>query len=353
MEARQEVRDLPFEFDGRTGEYFRIWIVNVVLSILTLGIYSAWAKVRTKRYFYGNTRVDGTGFDYHAKPVAILKGRLIAVAVLVGYYITLQFLPLAEPVFLLLFMVALPWLVVRALMFNARNSSYRNVRFGFRSNYLEAAKVFIGMPLLVVLTLGLFYPYFMYRQKSFVVNNSGFGTAGFDFRAEAGSFYEIYLKAFGMLVLIAVLFAFVLPALAPVAIGQDMGSTEQAPGAGQLTLGLLPLLLMVPLYMLFFTYIQTATTNLVFNKSLLQDHQLQSTLSVGRMFWIYLTNFLAVVCSLGLLIPWASIRIARYRFENLSLQTAGSLDEFVAEERDQVRATGEELAEAFDVDLGL
>ena len=42
---------MPVEFSGRGGEYFRIWIVNLVLTILTFGIYSAWAKVRTKRYF--------------------------------------------------------------------------------------------------------------------------------------------------------------------------------------------------------------------------------------------------------------------------------------------------------------
>ena len=61
-----------FHFTGTGGEYFRIWIVNLILSILTLGIYSAWAKVRTNRYFYGNTQVGNTGFEYHAKPLAIL-----------------------------------------------------------------------------------------------------------------------------------------------------------------------------------------------------------------------------------------------------------------------------------------
>jgi uncharacterized membrane protein YjgN (DUF898 family) len=40
---------IALEFTGCAGEYFRIWIVNVCLSVLTLGIYSAWAKVRRKR----------------------------------------------------------------------------------------------------------------------------------------------------------------------------------------------------------------------------------------------------------------------------------------------------------------
>jgi len=353
METVQEVRDLPFEFEGRTGEYFRIWIVNVMLSILTLGIYSAWAKVRTKRYFYGNTLVDGSSFDYHAKPVAILKGRLIAVAALAIYYLSLQFLPASEPFFVLLFMFAMPWLVVRALMFNARNSSFRNIRFAFQPNYNEAAKVFIAMPILVFLTLGLFYPYFIYQQKAFVVNNSGYGASDFEFSAAAGSFYGIYLKAFGMLVLMVIIIAFIIPALAPVAVGQSLPQPGQAPAPVHLALGILPALTVMLVYLLVFTYIHTTTTNLVFNKSALRDNQLNSTLSIGRMFWIYLTNFLAIVVSLGLLIPWARIRLARYRFANLSLVAAGSLDDFIAGEQQQVKATGEELADVFDIDLGL
>ncbi|MBL9131958.1 MAG: DUF898 family protein, partial [Verrucomicrobiaceae bacterium] len=70
-------RAYPFEFHGRAGEFFRIWIVNVVLTVLTLGIYAAWAKVRTKRYFHGNTLLDGKPFDFTGNPISILKGNLI------------------------------------------------------------------------------------------------------------------------------------------------------------------------------------------------------------------------------------------------------------------------------------
>ncbi|ENY72193.1 hypothetical protein G114_09394 [Aeromonas diversa CDC 2478-85] len=45
---------------------------------MTLGIYSAWAKVRTQRYFYGSTELDGDRFEYLAEPLRILKGRIIA-----------------------------------------------------------------------------------------------------------------------------------------------------------------------------------------------------------------------------------------------------------------------------------
>jgi len=71
----------PFSFSGKGGEYFKIWIVNILLSIVTLGIYSAWAKVRRKRYFYGCTTLAGSSFEYHANPVKILIGRVIVVVI--------------------------------------------------------------------------------------------------------------------------------------------------------------------------------------------------------------------------------------------------------------------------------
>jgi uncharacterized membrane protein YjgN (DUF898 family) len=85
--------EYPFEFRGSGGEYFRIWIVNLALTIVTLGIFSAWAKVRSRRYFYGNTFVADHAFDYHASPVRILIGRAIALVLLLAYTLTAPISP--------------------------------------------------------------------------------------------------------------------------------------------------------------------------------------------------------------------------------------------------------------------
>ena len=344
---------LPFEFTGKAGEYFKIWIVNVVLTILTLGIYSAWAKVRNKRYFYGNTRLDGSSFEYLARPVSILKGRLIAFAVVAVYVITVRFFPLSEPLFWLLFVLALPWLVVRALAFNARNSAFKNIRFDFKGRYGDAFMVFIGLPLLNVITLGLAYPYFVYRQKQFVVANSGFGVSRFRYDAAARRFYGIYLKAFAALigvVIAYVVFSGGMASLIPAAHGAEQ--TEQVPPAA-MALMMVPMLVIFPLYLLIGTYVQTAVANLFLNGSHIKQQRLKSSLRTRQMFWIYLSNFFAVILSLGLLIPWAKIRMARYRFQNLALESGGSLDQYLAGMQEQVKAAGEELADVLDVDLGL
>ena len=77
MDMRQDAMPsaaarMGLRFEGRGGEYFNIWILNLALSVITLGIFSAWAKVRSRRYFYGNMLLNGHGFDYHASPPRIL-----------------------------------------------------------------------------------------------------------------------------------------------------------------------------------------------------------------------------------------------------------------------------------------
>jgi uncharacterized membrane protein YjgN (DUF898 family) len=120
-----------FRFSGRAGEYFGIWIVNLLLTLVTVGLYSPWAKVRRKRYFYGNTWLADGNFEYHGNPIAILKGRLIALVALVAYTAVTHYWPKMGAALLLAMMPAVPWLIVRSFAFNAVNSSYRNLRFHF------------------------------------------------------------------------------------------------------------------------------------------------------------------------------------------------------------------------------
>ena len=77
---------LRFRFSGDSKAYFKLWAVNLLLTIATVGIYGAWAKVRNRRYIYGNTYLHDASFDYHANPRSILVARLFVVAI----YITLS-----------------------------------------------------------------------------------------------------------------------------------------------------------------------------------------------------------------------------------------------------------------------
>jgi uncharacterized membrane protein YjgN (DUF898 family) len=342
----------PFRFNGRAGEYFKIWIVNILLTILTLGIYSAWAKVRRKRYFYGNTLLQDSAFEYLAQPIQILKGRLIAFAIFVAYALANSFFPPLTLVFVLAFVVLFPWLLIKTLAFNARYSAYRNIRFDFKAGYGKAMAIYIGWPILSVLTLGITYPAYKYHRSKFVVAHSGYGTAPFSFGATAGEFYVAYLMATlitlgGLLILGVIAGALsMLPRMA--------GTVAADAGAGLAVLSALTASIMMLLVLLTVrAYVEAAIGNLVWNNVVSGEYRFASTLQTNRMLWLYLSNVLAIIFSLGLLIPWAEIRMTRYRMNNLKLLAAGDLAGFVAKEQQAMTATGAEISDFFDFDVGL
>jgi uncharacterized membrane protein YjgN (DUF898 family) len=160
--------------------------------VVTLGIYSAWAKVRRLQYFYGNTYLDGVPFAYHAAPVTILKGRILAVAT-IGVIATVGYVaPLAGQLLYLALACASPWLIVKGLQFRNRNTSHRGIRFDFDGSPGEAYPAFFWQPALVPLTLGLAFPYVLAKQREFVADNSRYGSSRFLLTAPTSAFYRLF-----------------------------------------------------------------------------------------------------------------------------------------------------------------
>jgi uncharacterized membrane protein YjgN (DUF898 family) len=211
----------PVVFTGKASDYFGIWIVNLLLSIVTLGIYSAWAKVRRKKYFYNNTLIDGVGFDYHGNPIAILKGRAIAVFVFVLYSVLSNLSPVLAAILAFLLFLAIPWIVVRGMLFNARNTSHRGLRFDFDGKTGEAAMIFIGYPLLIVITLGFAIPFVAQRTQKFLLDHHKFGSSHFQMNALVKDFYMIYLKLLGFFVVVGIVLTIAMKSLLP-----DMAPTQ-------------------------------------------------------------------------------------------------------------------------------
>jgi len=335
MQDQQQEHTFEFTADG--WEYFRIWIVNLLLTVVTLGIYSAWAKVRRLQYFYRNTRLADASFEYHGTPMAILKGRLIGAGLLLVYIVAGKLNPLLGIAIALLISLAMPWLIVRSLRFKLHNSSYRGLRFAFTGSDRDAYRVFLLFPILTVLTLYLLTPFTHQRIKQYQHNNSKFGDTLFNFDASVGSFYGIYLKAVSVMILLGILAAI-------------LASTGQPA-----VLLLLPFLLtLLPVAMLFiFAYLAVSLPNLIWNSTGLGEHTLYSRMNVRPYLWIAFTNLLGVVFTLGLFIPFAEVRMTRYKLEHMGLLAQGDLAEFVAGQEQQISATGEETADMFDVDISL
>jgi uncharacterized membrane protein YjgN (DUF898 family) len=227
-------------------------------------------------------------------------------------------------------------------------TSWRGVRFDFRSDFGGAYKAFMGWLVLAVVTFGILFPRFAYARHRYVVDRASFGSTPFVFAARVWPFYRAYMVA-GLIVLgaLALLLAAVF------AVVTRSGVDLQDPGIRAL-LELAPLLAILLSYLAAAGYLQSRILNEVYGSTSLGPHRLRSALEALPLTWIYLSNLAGVLLTLGLFIPWAHVRLARYRLETLSVEAQGSLSEFAAsQERSQPGAAGDEISDFFDVDFGL
>jgi uncharacterized membrane protein YjgN (DUF898 family) len=336
-----------FRFNGATEEFFRIWIVNVALSIVTLGVYSAWATVRTRRWFYAHTWVGDAPFDYRARPLPILIGRGIAFLLLVAYFLSDFFLAEWSLLVLLGIFGLVPALVVRGMRFRARYSAWRGVSFQFLGGYGDAYLRYLLAYLLLLPTLGLIMPMIKAWQKEYLVRHHRFGGWWFKCKPLGGKFFGFYMVGFGLgiALFIAFIVVMMMVSVAVFAGGEDSDIAE---------LVILPFLLLFYVGMLLIgVFISTRVTNTMYNNAELGPFSFRSRLSARHMAYLYVTNTLAIVASIGLAIPWAKVRLARYRAECLSVMGPGDFDRFLTQFADDELATGAELADAFGVDIAL
>lgn len=338
-------------FHGRGGEYFAIWIVNLLLTIVTLGIYGAWAKVRTQRYFHGMTELDGSRFGYHADPITILIGRMIGLAIFVPYVVLGKVAPLLSGLLALAVGFAVPWLITRAMRFRLKVTSYRNIRFAFaRDPYVlrDAYVRYMLQPMLLIPTLGLLLPYITHQQFAWLITNSRYGRSPFRAEPCVGRIYRAYgVLVFILIVLIAAVMT--LGAAAFKANGGAEGSGSSTPPPGVTLVFALAALIAIPLLRAFRDWVH----KLNYDHVSLGSIRVKADYTVGGLLALRFGNLLMLMFSLGLAYPWVRCRTARYLLGGIELVASEGLDGFIADSTPEETAIGDQIASVLDVDIAI
>jgi uncharacterized membrane protein YjgN (DUF898 family) len=345
-------------FQGEGWEYFKIWIVNVALSILTIGVFSAWAKVRRLQYFYRNTRLAGASFDYHGDPMAILKGRLIAAVLFGGYSVASALNPLVAIGIFLLIILVMPWLTCRSLKFRMHNTSYRGIRFRFLGTTGEAYWVYLGLPVLVVLSIFTLLPLWHHRAKEYQYGSASYGQVPFAMGAPVREFYVTYLATLalgaGVLLVAGGVFVSGLLAVAAAAVATSDGMNEPPP---EVFMAVVPVFLLAAvIYVAGITAVQGFLTgrirNVVWDHMSLGSYRFTSDIRTWPLVRLLLGNLFATIVTVGLFWPFAQVRLARYLTATMRVEGPPSLGEFAASPAADEQAVGEEVSEFFDFDVG-
>ncbi|MDK1288153.1 YjgN family protein [Pseudoalteromonas umbrosa] len=328
-------------FSGNSKDFFGIWIVNLLLSIVTLGIYSAWATVRTKQYFFSNTHIDKHRFEYLATPIQIFKGRIIASILLVIYLFFTHYFPLVGAVLAVMITFLAPWLINQSFRFNMRMTRFRNVRFNFKGSYGGACKVFLLMPILCVFTMYLLLPWTLKKMDEYLLTNIKFGDKQFSAKLSTSK----YLSA----LLITLLSSF---AVIPLFIAGLFVAGSNVEDSPKVLMTLIPAYIAC-MYLLKAIY-QAIIRNHVFNSAEIKDiAQFHSNLSVTRFAIVEVTNILAIGLTLGLAYPWAKIRKTKVLAEATAVTLMPAAKDIIDTMDSTESSLGDEASNLFDVDVSL
>lgn len=338
-------RVVGFEFHGQAREYFRIFIVNVLLTLATLGVFSAWAKVRKRRYLRGNTTLLGHAFHYTAEPWRLLVGNVFMVLLFLGYSFFGAVYPVVRFGTLAVGALLLPWIVVRSLSFNAFHTLHRGLRLRFRGTLGEATLIYLMLPILVVLSLGFYYPAWQRQLRAYTVRNHRFGLAQASFHGKTGAYFRPMF--FGFLIVI---------------VGAMLGGAIV--GFWTATIGApLPPTFMIAITLTcygcgFFTgrhFTYPRIFNHAWSSTRLGEMTFVATMSPGAWMKLQWVNLLAIIGTAGLALPWATMRTAKYQLSCLALQIPKTtdLDKIERMGIGDGSAIGDSAAEFVGLDFGL
>ena len=386
-DAPGPVQTLDIRFTGSGSEYFRIWIVNLLLTLVTLTLYAPFARARRIAYFQNNTLVGGDPLGFHADPWKMFRGYLLILLLGVGYWAVSNFLPGFTWMALLVFMALWPALWRASLQFRLRNTSWRGVRLAFvgdlQGAYLsmlpfflpalafvlflpevqegedmapEVARRFLMVLGGVTLSFTLLMPWLMARIKHYQHGGYVFAQERTQLHAGTRRFYALFLKAGGVSLVAAVVGA-ALMALVVFVLARGMFS-DLAEGQRRAMVSLLVpvglgvIYLLIPLVSA--PYFGARFQNLLWGATRSDKIRFSSALRFRSLFRVTLVNWLLIVVTLGLYWPFAKVRTARLKLEALSIDVDGPVDGWLTRaQQAQKGVLGDAAGDFFGMDMGL
>lgn len=321
MTAGSETETLPrtpwsVEFRGDGGQLFMITLANGLLNLLTLGIWFAWGRVRELTFLIENAWVAGDPLSFHGRGGELFRGILVAfflfiVPLYLLLFVSASLKGVASALVMLAAYVGVGLLVafasVGSMRYRLPRTQWRGIRFGFDGRAGEFLGGFIGRAVLVVLTLGFYYPAYACWRRRWMLARSRFGTEPFACEAEPGPLYRPFVTCWFL---------------------------------GLVTLGMA---------WLWYRGHQQAY---LWNRSRLGGGRFTSTLTGRDWLLFQLGNALLLLVTIGLAAPWVVVRSHSYFLSRLTFDGAIDLAA-IGQQLQSTGGVGEGVLGALDLDSGL
>jgi uncharacterized membrane protein YjgN (DUF898 family) len=313
--------DIKLGYHGTGGAFFGLTLGNAILTLLTLGIYTFWARTKVREFHYSHTDVGGDRFAYHGTGQELLRGYLKATGIVMLLAIALgvasaltggESAPVATQIAIpLVFYAAIFVLIIFAIngarRYRMSRSSWRGIRFSYHSDAEDFAKMMLIGSAFQAITLGFFSPYFQNQRRAYLVNHTRFGSEEFRYAAPPDPLVKEWLKA---------------------------------------------LLLTIPTLGLSWVWFSAYRHRYFWSNTHIGDGRFDSQVTGEEIMGLFFINFILAIITLGIATPWIVTRSHAFWTSRLSL--VGSVDWAAIQQRAQAASEAAEgLADSMDVDVGL
>jgi len=306
------------KFFGEGSRYFGIVVLNLILSVVTLGLYYPWAKAAIRKFMWSNTEIKGDNLVFHGTGKEMFKGWIVVYGTFLLLYALLIYATSIQAtwqwtvlaIFYLAIILLAPLAVFGAWRYRVSRTSWRGIFLSFDGSLRKFYPFFLGQLFLTVITLGIYGSWMQTKVQKYLFKHTRFGEKRFGFSGEGGELFGITLAGI--------------------------------------------ILSVITLYLYLPVYIKNRFNFTIDNTSMGDEGEksfLKSTLSSGEAFKIIFTNFLLLVVTLGLAFPWTTMRSMKMFLENIVIPDEVDLDNLVQNADGYNNALGEEMADFLDIGL--
>lgn len=303
-------------FHGNGQKLFALQIVNILLTVVTLGIYYPWARATYMRYTMSETEFAGSRFAFHGTGFEMFKGLVIGILVLgFGYgmffYLSTAHHPfIGSFLFFFYILLLVPFAIHSSMRYRTSRTTWRGIHFGYRGDLKELMNLSIKGTFLSILTLGIYGAWYAMELRSYVLGHTRMGSVTMRYEGKGGAFFMMNFLGYLLTIITFGIYSFWWM--------KDM-----------------------------FNYY---VDNIVLEQSG-NEVRLKSNATGGGFFNLMVMNFFIVVLTFGLGSPWAVVRTLNFVFDHVEFLGELDLNNIQQTEEDYRNATGEDLTGLLDVGM--
>ncbi|SPB13101.1 Inner membrane protein YjgN [Caballeronia novacaledonica] len=345
MNNTQDQTRRLLDYDGETGELFAIFFKNLLLTLLTFGIYRFWGTSNLRRYVWSHMRFQGERFTYTGTGGELFKGFVIALAAVIGAIggavvvgVVLQAATGSK------LLGALPTIAVSCLLaiwaagafysaerYRLSRTSWRGIHGGMTGSAFSYGVKVLLYSVLCVFSLYQLIPWMSMRLAERRINSASFGDRSFHFEGKASKIYGSFLLSLvgSVVLMIALYFLMLKPTFDQI---QEL-SAQAVPLRES---GLTPsfvlhlcaayIVYLLGAWLIACHYLATVTRHVVNNTSFGGLLQFGSRVTTASLMKLILGNLLLIICTLGFGFPLALQRSLRFTADNLVVTGKIDLD---------------------------